>query len=218
MKKVLIVDDEEELRLIVREVLEIDGYSPLEAADGRSAVKVIQEQSLDAVILDLNMPGAGGIETLKEIKRITPRLPVIILTGHGDIPLAVMATKLGAYDFITKPPDFSNLRAIIREATEIPCNCGLTLRERETLKWVGEGKSNFEIAVLMGLSENTIRTHLKKVFAKLGVYSRAQAVAAAFESGILQSIHAADLAKIGHRPDFGMSVLTDTVTSKDIYP
>lgn len=187
MKKILIVDDEEELRLLLKEILEIGGYDSLEAADGFSAVRIAQEQHLDVAILDLNMPGMDGIETLREIKWIRPRLPVVILTGYGDIPAAVTAIKLGACNFLTKPFQFSHLLAVIKEAAEAPQNCDLTLRERETLEWVKEGKSNFEIAALMGLSENTVRTHLKKIFAKLEVYSKAQAVSAAFESGIFQS-------------------------------
>ena len=187
MKKILVVDDEQDLRCMFMDVLKTAEFIPLTAADGLTAITMVKKESPDAVILDLRMPGMTGIETLKELKKTAPGLPVIVLTAYSDIAVAVDAMKLGAYDFLIKPPDFSSLFDILRKAAETPLNGVLSDRERETILWVKEGKSNFEIALLMGLSENTVRTYLKRIFVKLGVCSRAQAVSSAFESGMLQT-------------------------------
>ena len=118
MERVLIVDDDDDLRGIVRDVMKDEGFSPLEAPDGLSALKVFRENPPDAVLLDLEMPGMGGMETLQELRKIDPRVPVIILTAFGDIPTAVRAIKEGAYDFSLKPPEFERLILALRRARE----------------------------------------------------------------------------------------------------
>ena len=143
MKRVLVVDDEGDIRSILREALELEGYRVLEAADGLSAVEKVQEQTIDAVILDLNMPGLDGLETLKEIKRIALHIPIIMLTGCGDIPATVTAMKFGAHDFFVKPPDFDNLIAVIKEATETRHNNALSVREGALAPKDGDEKNSF---------------------------------------------------------------------------
>ncbi len=118
MEKILVVDDEEDLRLIVREVLTDAGFSVGEARDGLSALKLFRADVPDAVLIDLKMPHMDGLETMKEFKKIDPTVPVIILTGHGDIPTAVEAIKCGAYDFVSKPPEFDRLIITLRRAIE----------------------------------------------------------------------------------------------------
>jgi DNA-binding NtrC family response regulator len=118
MEKVLIVDDDDDLRAIVRDVLKDEGFSPLEAADGLSALKVFRDTPADAVLLDLEMPGMGGMETLQELRKLDPQVPVIILTAFGDIPTAVRAIQEGAYDFSLKPPEFERLIITLRRAVE----------------------------------------------------------------------------------------------------
>lgn len=185
-QKVLVVDDDEDLRSIVMDVLKIHGFAPLGAPDGLSAIAMVGKEPPNAVILDLNMPGINGIETLIELKKIAPCLPVVVLTANGDIPVIVKAMQAGAFNFITKPPVFEYLICIINEATKGSCASTLTVREMEVLGWIKQGKSNPEIAKLTYLSENTVRTHLKKIFIKLGVQSRGQALRVAFQKGILQ--------------------------------
>jgi DNA-binding NtrC family response regulator len=118
MNKVLIADDDSDLRGIVRDVLQEEGFIPIEASDGLSAIEVFRTDTPDAVLVDLKMPGMDGIETMKELKKIDEGVPVIILTGYGDIRKAVEAIKGGAYDFAEKPPDFKRLVITLRRATE----------------------------------------------------------------------------------------------------
>ncbi|MEW6117428.1 MAG: sigma-54 dependent transcriptional regulator [Nitrospirota bacterium] len=117
-KKVLIVDDDKNLRSVVRDVLSDEGFSVAEAPDGVSALKIFKKDLPDAVLLDLNMPHMGGLETLQELKKINSHVPVIILTAYSDIPTVVEAVKRGAYDFTVKPPDFDRLIITVKRAVE----------------------------------------------------------------------------------------------------
>lgn len=118
MDRVLIVDDDDLVRRAFIENLRDGGFSSLEASNGLEAIEIFKENSPASVFLDLKMPGMGGMETLQELKKINSKVPVIIVTAHGDIPVAVEAIKLGAYDFIVKPPDFDKLLLIARRAIE----------------------------------------------------------------------------------------------------
>ncbi|MCK5100414.1 MAG: sigma-54-dependent Fis family transcriptional regulator, partial [Desulfobacteraceae bacterium] len=100
---VLIVDDEEKIIESLEGILSDDGFEVLHAFNGYEALKKIETESPDIVLLDIWMPGMDGIETLKEIKKVHPTLPVVIITGHGSIESAVDATKSGAFDFLEKP-------------------------------------------------------------------------------------------------------------------
>src|SRR3990172_7138351 len=106
MENVLIVDDDGDLRAIVRDVLKEDGFRVSEAQDGLEAIKSFRKEAPDCVLLDLNMPYMNGIETMKELKKMNGNVPVIMLTAFGDVPTAVEAIKAGAYDFTIKPPEF----------------------------------------------------------------------------------------------------------------
>ncbi|MCD6273703.1 MAG: sigma-54-dependent Fis family transcriptional regulator [Deltaproteobacteria bacterium] len=100
---ILIVDDEPSILQSLSGLLSDEGFDVLTASNGYEALKVIDSESPDLVLLDIWMPGIDGIETLKEIKKDNPFIPVIIITGHGTIETAVKATKLGAFDLIEKP-------------------------------------------------------------------------------------------------------------------
>jgi len=99
---VLIVDDETTIIESLEGILSDDGFEVIHAYNGYEALKKIETASPDIVLLDIWMPGMDGIETLKEIKKIAPNLPVVMITGHGSIESAVDATKSGAYDFLEK--------------------------------------------------------------------------------------------------------------------
>lgn len=118
MNKILLIDDEESTRTVFSDFLRFSGFDPAEASSGKEGIDLFSEERPDAVLLDLLMPGMDGIETLKELKRIDPDIPVIIVTAHGDVSTAVEAIKLGAYDFIVKPPDFKTLPISINRAIE----------------------------------------------------------------------------------------------------
>ena len=118
MDKVLLVDDEKDLRAIVRQVLKEEGFSVIEAEDGLQAVRLFRREPPDVVLLDLNMPHMDGLDAMRELRRMGPGVPIIILTAHGDIPTAVDAIKNGVYDFMVKPPEFDRLVLTLRRAIE----------------------------------------------------------------------------------------------------
>ena len=118
MNKVLIVDDDNIVRLALNQNLKAYGFSPIDASSGSEAVRIFRKEKPVSVILDLKMPGMNGLETMREMKKIDTDVPVIINTAHGDIPTAVEAIKLGAYDFIIKPPDFDRLSLTLKRASE----------------------------------------------------------------------------------------------------
>ena len=113
---VLIVDDEPSILQTLSGLLSDEGFDVATAANGYEALKVIDADSPDLVLLDIWMPGLDGIETLKEIKKDNPHIQVIIITGHGTIETAVRATKLGAFDLIEKPLSIDKIIVAINNA------------------------------------------------------------------------------------------------------
>ena len=113
---ILIVDDEPSILQSLGGLLTDEGFEVIEATNGYEALKIIDSESPDLVLLDIWMPGIDGIETLKEIKKSHPILPVIIISGHGTIETAVRATKLGAYNFIEKPLSIDKVIVTINNA------------------------------------------------------------------------------------------------------
>jgi DNA-binding NtrC family response regulator len=119
MGKVLIIDDDDDLRKILRDVLKEEGFSAAEAKDGFAGVKAFRSEVPAAVLLDMKMPYMDGIETLRELNKIDSQVPVIVMTAYGDVPNAVEAMKAGAYDYMLKPPDYNRLVHILRRAVEL---------------------------------------------------------------------------------------------------
>jgi len=115
---VLIVDDERSLRFSLGEWARDAGLRPLEVTSGREALEALKTQSVDAVLLDLRLGDEDGLQVLKRLREEDPKLPVVMLTGHGSIQHAIQATRLGAYDFIQKPPDLEHLGVVLRRALE----------------------------------------------------------------------------------------------------
>ena len=115
-KQILVVDDEERIRQSLNGVLKDEGYEVMEGKDGAQALKQIEIDPPDLVLLDIWMPGMDGMETLERIKKQIPNLPVIMISGHANIELAVKATKLGAYDFIEKPLSLEKVLLTISNA------------------------------------------------------------------------------------------------------
>ena len=113
---ILAVDDEVTILQSLSGILSDEGFEVLTASNGYEALKIIEEESPDLVLLDIWMPGIDGIETLQEIKRTNPFLQVVIISGHGTIETAVKATKLGAYDFIEKPLSIEKIVVTINNA------------------------------------------------------------------------------------------------------
>ena len=115
---VLIVDDEEGIRETLSGIFQDEGYNVITAGSGEEALKILKEQSPDLVLLDVWLPGIDGVETLQEIKKTNPELPVVIISGHGNIELAVKATRVGAYDFLEKPLSLERVLLVARRALE----------------------------------------------------------------------------------------------------
>src|SRR6056297_215267 len=113
---ILVTDDEKSIRNSLREILEFENYTVIEAEGGESAVSRVGSTDIDLMILDIKMKGMDGIEVLEKVKEIQPNLPVIMISGHGTIKIAVEATKMGAFDFIEKPPDLNRLLISVRNA------------------------------------------------------------------------------------------------------
>ncbi|MCP4720279.1 MAG: sigma-54-dependent Fis family transcriptional regulator [Desulfobacteraceae bacterium] len=113
---VLIVDDESSIIDSLEGILSDDGFEVMHAYNGYEALKKIEAESPDIVLLDIWMPGMDGIDTLKEIKKMSPNLPVVMITGHGSIESAVDATKSGAFDFLEKPLSIDKVMVTISNA------------------------------------------------------------------------------------------------------
>jgi len=119
-KRVLIVDDEPNVRLMLQTTLASVGYEVIEAADGQAALELLRRPDFqcDLVLLDLLMPRIDGMELLRRLRALGNVVPVVILTAHGSIPEAVEAMKLGAIDFLTKPTTPDALRGVVAEVID----------------------------------------------------------------------------------------------------
>lgn len=118
MVKILIIDDEESIRNVLRDILEMEDYKVDEAKDGINALSKLKKGGYDAVICDIKMPKMDGMEVLERVQILQPDLPVIMISGHGDIDTAVETVKKGAFDYISKPPDLNRLLITIRNALD----------------------------------------------------------------------------------------------------
>jgi two-component system nitrogen regulation response regulator NtrX len=116
--RILVVDDEAEIRRSVRMILEYEGYDVLEASSGPEAVALAEKESPDLIFLDIKMPGMDGLEALQRIKSSNDTVPVVIISGHGTVSTAVEATKAGAFDFIEKPLASERVLVTIRNALD----------------------------------------------------------------------------------------------------
>ncbi|MEX2600269.1 MAG: sigma-54 dependent transcriptional regulator [Balneolaceae bacterium] len=116
---ILITDDEKSIRNTLREILEYEGYTVLEAEQGEEALDILAEKQIDLMLLDIKMKGMDGIDVLKNVMDRKLGIPVIMISGHGNIQVAVEATKMGAYDFLEKPPDLNRLLVTLRNALEV---------------------------------------------------------------------------------------------------
>jgi two-component system response regulator AtoC len=158
MNRILIVDDEKDMRWLLNNILKEDGYTTYEAEDGEEAMNCFKKNSPpDLILLDLRIPGEmDGIDLLKKIKELRPEIQVIILTAYGNIQSAVEATKLGAYDYLTKPFENDRLRLTIKRALESQ------KLSQEVLQLKTELKKGFDLESIMGHS-----AEIKKVFERV---------------------------------------------------
>ncbi len=114
--RILIVDDEEELVSALRERLNLRGFQAQGVTTGAAALELIEEAAFDVVLLDIKMPGLGGLEVIRQIKDLRPRLQVVLLTGHGSVKSVEEGMALGAFDYLMKPVKIDNLVGILMAA------------------------------------------------------------------------------------------------------
>jgi len=118
-QKILIVDDDDAHRMMLRATLSADGYQIEDASDGDEAIRMVEKEFYDLIMLDLKMKNIHGIQALRQIKQISPAIPVLIMTAYASVQTAVEGLKLGAFDYLNKPLDMDNVREKIREALSI---------------------------------------------------------------------------------------------------
>jgi two-component system response regulator HydG len=117
-ERILVVDDEQSHRAMLKAVLTKEGYDISEADDGISAVRAVESESFDLILMDIRMTDMDGIEAMGEIKKMSPSIPIIMMTAYASIKTAVEALKSGAYDYLTKPLDIDELKILIKKALE----------------------------------------------------------------------------------------------------
>lgn len=204
VKRILVIDDEPKIRAHTAELLRLEGYDVVEAKNGREGVEKARATPPDLIVCDITMPEMNGhrvLETLRADAR-TALVPFVFLTGWSEQADLRTGMNLGADDYLVKPvvPDdlLASVRARLRraevaaaagpkraaggEATPAQLEpLGLTPREAEVLFWVARGKTNDEIATVLGIGLTTVKKHLESTFAKLGVENRTTAAAMALE-------------------------------------
>jgi DNA-binding NarL/FixJ family response regulator len=209
--RVVIAEDEDLMREALRSFLDADAELQVvaEAASGRDAVQAARLHRPDVVLMDVQMPGMDGIEATRRLAPDGPR--VLVLTTFGHDAVVYEALRAGAAGFLLKTTSPAELRAAIRVvaagdallAPELtrrliadhvrrpraearpPALGELTGRELEVLRAIAAGRSNAEIATELVLGEATVKTHVNRIFRKLGLRDRAQAVVVAYESGLV---------------------------------
>jgi len=200
-RHVYIVDDDDALRQSVEVLLEVaGGFATRSFASGEAFLETLAQLEAGCVLLDLNMPGMNGLEVLRRLHATDGRFETILLTGQGDIGVAVEAMKAGAIDFIEKPYDnrmllnaldngFARIEDREKEASAIQSARDgierLTPREKDVLLGLIDGKANKIIAFELDISPRTVEIYRANLMDKLGVRSVAEAVRIAFAAGLV---------------------------------
>jgi FixJ family two-component response regulator len=197
---VFVVDDDAAVRKSLVRLLKSAGYHAESFASADEFIECRKRNSLPGcALVDIQMPGIDGLQLQRELINSTHEIPIIFITGYGDIPSSVKAMKAGAVDFFSKPFNDEALLQAIREAIQrdqrVRCEraeraslaarfATLTPREREVLGWVVRGIRNKQIAAALGASEKTIKIHRGRVMEKMKVPSVADLVRAAEKIGM----------------------------------
>ncbi len=206
MKTILVIEDEAETLENLVLMLEMEGFKPLSASNGRAGVAIAQRELPDVILCDVSMPeldGYGVLETLRADSK-TVSIPFIFLTAKGDKKDLRTGMNLGADDYLTKPASAEEVLSAINARldrhnekeqaamakVELKPNfdsakplesLGLTPREAEVLLWIAQGKSNSDIGTILGCAENTVKVHTARIFEKLGFENRNAATVQALE-------------------------------------
>ena len=202
MKKILIIEDEPEMRRNIATILRLEKYQPLTAEHGRAGVEMALKENPSLILCDVMMPELDGYGVLNAVRgnQTTEATPFIFLTAKGEKPDIRAGMNLGADDYLTKPVAKSDLLSAISARlaragqTSVPDFkpnfespkplekvLGLTPRVAETLLWIAQGKTNGDIATILGISESTVKKHVLEIFGTLGVETRSAASLRALE-------------------------------------
>jgi DNA-binding NarL/FixJ family response regulator len=202
MKKILVIEDEPEMRRNITTLLRYYNYEPIAAENGRVAVEMARREIPDLILCDVMMPELDGYGVLHALQSDASlaRIPFIFLTAKGEKDDLRSGMNLGADDYLTKPvvnadlvraiesrlrrseqqmkrefrPDFSSAAPLLQ--------LGLTPRAAEALLWLAQGKTNSDIATILGITESTVKKHVQEMFEKLGVETRGAATVRALEA------------------------------------
>jgi two-component system response regulator FixJ len=184
-----VVDDDESLRRALQRLLRAAGYTALTYGTAAAILEAAPRLS-GCILLDLRMPDMDGLEVQARLSKLGIRLPVIVVTGHGDVPTAVRAMKAGAHDFLEKPIDEEMLlvavQAAFRDGAQMARAdeagqaarrlAGLSPRERQVLEGIVAGKPNKVIAYDLDISIRTVEVHRARLLTRLGTHSMAAAI------------------------------------------
>jgi two-component system response regulator FixJ len=194
---VVIIDDDEAVLDSLRVLLEAEGFDVQTFERASTFLQRFEGKLPRCLVTDVRMPGMDGLELLQALSARGPLPPVIVITGHGEVPMAVQAMKLGARDFLEKPFDPNALLASVRDALTTPARLAattdpdihrrlelLTPREREVLEQLVIGRSNKGIARELAISPRTVEIHRARVMEKMRAQSLSQLVRMTFAAGI----------------------------------
>ena len=201
MKKILVIEDEPEMRRNITALLRYYDYEPVAAENGRQGVELARREKPDLILCDVMLPELDGHGVLQAIQTDSAlaRTPFIFLTARGEKEDVRSGMNLGADDYLTKPvanadlvraiearlrrseqqmrrefrPDFSSMEPLQK--------LGLTRRATETLLWLAQGKTNADIATILGITESTVKKYVQEIFEKLGIETRGAATVRALE-------------------------------------
>jgi len=199
---VYVVDDDEAVRQSLEFLLKTANVAVQGFDSAKAFLEVLPQVRFGCVITDVRMPEITGIELLRRVKEAKPELPVIVITGHGEIALAVEAMKIGAVDFLEKPFDDDHLLAAVRSALDQEADvarrsaeigdihnklAALSNRERQVLEGLVIGNANKTIAFDLGISPRTVEIYRANLMTKMGASSLSDLVRMAMLAGILET-------------------------------
>lgn len=199
---IYLIDDDDAVRQSLEFLLKTAGITVRGFESAKAFLEVLPQIRSGCIITDVRMPEITGIELLQKIKSLNPELPVIVVTGHGDISLAVEAMKIGAVDFLEKPFDDALLLTAVRAALSRDADTGkrkaaisglheklaeLSNRERQVLEGLVAGKANKIIAFDLGISPRTVEIYRANLMTKMSANSLSDLVRMAIVTGILEN-------------------------------
>ena len=158
MPKILIIEDEAAIRRVLKKIIveENDLYEVEEAEDGLAGIELIKNNDYDLVLCDIKMPKMDGVEVLERTQKIKPEIPMLMISGHGDLDTAVQTMRMGAFDYISKPPDLNRLLNAVRNALD---KKSLVVENKQLKKKVSK---NYEM-----IGESQAITHIKEIVEKV---------------------------------------------------